>query len=53
VKYYQLLETLSSNETAELDEEGVYVIVTDVIFHGKKLSKIINNIGGKNYVRSQ
>ncbi len=53
VKYYKLLETLSSNETAELDEKGVYVIVTDVIFHGKKLSKIINDVGGKNYVRSQ
>lgn len=52
VKYYQLLEILSSKETAVLDEKGVYVIVTDVIFHGKKLSKIINDIGGKDYVRS-
>ncbi|MFW6119569.1 MAG: TIGR03936 family radical SAM-associated protein [Petrotogales bacterium] len=52
VKYYMLLDILSSNETADLKEKGVYVIVTDVIFHGKKLSKIIKDIGGKKYVWS-
>ncbi len=52
VKYYKLLDILSSNETADSNEKGVYVIVTDVIFHGKKLSKIIKDIGGKNYVWS-
>ncbi|MFO7883143.1 MAG: TIGR03936 family radical SAM-associated protein [Kosmotogaceae bacterium] len=53
VKYYELLDILSTKETADSDEEGVYVIVTDVVFRGKKLSEIIKDIGGENYVWPQ
>ncbi|OAA30899.1 hypothetical protein AT15_09455 [Kosmotoga arenicorallina S304] len=50
VSYQELLKILSISN--EVSENYVYVYVRDAVFQGKYLSEILNNIGGKENVRS-
>jgi len=50
VSYQKLLKILSN--TDEVSEKCVYVYVKDAVFQGKYLKEILNNIGGKENVRS-